>query len=114
MDRCRGGILGTLLESVNERAGADASLWAVEVLADVVLPGVSRTPQGLLVVGEHWRTQTTEVDLTGEPIWKRLGQGMPNSVVFDFDQGVDAAGDPDFWSPRHSAAEPGPSICLRP
>jgi hypothetical protein len=89
-----GNLLGLLESTTNQRSQIDANLWAMEVIRDVVLPSTSRTPQGMLVVGGAYGVfyQTADVDITGAPIWKRLGAGMPNAIVFDLDQGVDEVG----------------------
>ncbi len=89
------GNLGMLLASATQaRSGTDANLWAVEVLQDVVLPGMGRTPQNIPVVGGAFGVfyLSPETTPTGGQIWRELGTEMPNSIVVDLDQGVDPEG----------------------
>ena len=89
------GNLGSLLESgTRARSGIDANLWAAEVLQNVILPGMGRTPQNVPVVAGAYGVfyLSPETTPTGGLIWRKLGTGMPNSIVVDLEQGVDADG----------------------
>ena len=84
------GNLDNLLAS-----GATFGLVSAIVVPDVVVPSEGRAPRNLLVVGGEFGVfyLAATPAPNGDPVWNALGSGLPNSIVFDLDYGVDANGD---------------------
>ncbi|MFV2068471.1 MAG: hypothetical protein ACC645_15990, partial [Pirellulales bacterium] len=75
--------------------GAAFNLVSAIVVPEVVVADESRAPRNLLVVGGEFGVYylASELASNGDPVWNRLGTGLPNSIVFDLDYGTDENGD---------------------
>ena len=70
-------------------------LASLVVIPDVVVPGEGNAPRNLIVAGGEFGVYFLSA-IPGEnkdPVWIPLGDGLPNSAVFDLTNGTDKNGD---------------------